>query len=232
MRTKYFFLLLLFLTTVCLCFQGCDQLTSSDSNNGDVTESDEADQVDSLTTDEPENIPELEDKPHSELSVQEYSDFITKHAEHLETVDKKFVAIKNEHVKKKDQFTLECENGEAHLERLYNDNDEVHLLSISNYKDDNSSVKHHYFEGGKLIYQFYHHVVQNGETFMVDDHRTFFKDGKMLKCLEKRYSYKNGESEPFAQYELVTCQSDLKLTADIDKLVTMSEEDAKAFLCK
>jgi len=54
----------------------------------------------------------------------------------------------------------------------------------------------------------------------------------MLKCLEKKYSYKNGEAEPYTPYDLVDCVPTGKLTKDMEGLLTLSEEEAKAFLCK
>ena len=53
----------------------------------------------------------------------------------------------------------------------------------------------------------------------------------MIRCLEKRMSYAKQDPIPHdVSYEMVDCIPADKLTKDIEKLLTLSEE-AKAYLC-
>jgi len=220
------FLFLSFLLVLTFSFQSCSESGSSDSTiDGSIKEMIN-DKISGTKT---------KGKKHSEMSTQEHSDFVAKHAEHLHFVENKMIEIKNETIKKKDQFQYECEKGNVSIERQYNDKNEIHLLTFTKYSPDSttSSTKHHFFWENKLIYQFYHHVVEEGSKYMVDDHKTFFKDGEMLKALEKRYSYNKNEPVPTdGVYELADLDHASKLTKDIEKLLTSSEGEIKTYLCK
>ena len=201
-------------------FLSCGELGSTNTSSDDNSENSES---------------ETTEIKHSEMSTQQRSDFVAVHAKHLSFVDNKMVEIKNEHVGKKDHYEFECENGFASLERHYNDNGDIHFLMTHTHNQDStsSSAKHHFFWEDKLIYQFYHHEVEKDGNYMVDDHKTFFKDGELLKCLERTYSYKKDESAPHdVPYELVNLDADSKLTKDLEKLLTLSEEEIKTYLCK
>jgi len=209
--------------------QSCAELSTSDS---DTAEEAEATVEEVATTTTTTTTTEVTEKKHSEMTVEEQSEYIAKHIDQLTMIETKRKEIINEHIHKKDQFSFECESGKISLERHYNDDDEIHLLTYTICKDNSCSTKHHFFSEDKLIYQFYHHVVEDGDKISVDDHNTFFNDGKMIKCLEKDYSYVNGEKEPDASYKLVDCTPLDKLTSDIEKLLKLPEEEAKAYLCK
>ena len=221
------FLFVSFSLVLTFSFQSCSESGSSDSNilDGSIKE---------MVKDKISGT-KSKDKKHSEMSSQEKSDFVAKHAEHLHFVENKMIEIKNETIKKKDQFQFECEKGTASIERQYNDKNEIHLLTFTHYNSDSTAIstKHHFFWENKLIYQFYHHEVEEGSKYVVDDHKTFFKDGVILKALEKKYSYNKNEPVPHdAVYELVDLDSDSKLTKDMEKLLASSEGDIKTYLCK
>lgn len=225
---NYRSLFLSFSLVMTFSFQSCSELSSSDSATVEKTINDVKDIIN-------EKNPETktEDKKHSEMSSQEYSTFVAKHADHLSFVQDKMVEIKNEHVKKQDHFQFDCGDESITLDRYYNDNDKIHLLTYVQEDSISSSAKHHFFWEDKLIYQFYHHSVEEGEMYVVDDHKTFFKDGKMFKCLEKNYKYKKYEDEPHdVPYELVDVNPASKLTADMEKMLTSSEAEIKELLCK
>jgi hypothetical protein len=210
--------LLLGLLTMVISFQSCDMASTTDAKKavkelGDAT-------ADLMT------------KSHSEMNVEEQAQYVALHADHFAFISEKREEIFNEHILKKDHFNISCESGEIELERLYNDNGEIHLLTYTVCKDNACSTKSHTFWEGKLIYQMYHHSVEDGQNNKVDDHQTFFKDGKIIKCLEKKYSYMDGEVSPKSTYEQVDCVPADKLTKDIEKLLTLTEEEAKAYLCK
>jgi len=215
-----FFLVSLLIT---FNFQSCADSANTDSTGVDTSvKSKEASKTN----------PDAVQVKHSEMNAQQHSEFVAKHADHLTSINEKIVEIKNETIAKKDQFNFECDNGSASIDRNYNDAGEVHLLTTTITNGDAISSKHHYYMNDKLIYQFYHHEVKEGDKFVVDDHKTYFNDGVMLKCLEKKYSYKNGEATPNTPYKLVDCNSAEKLTKDIEKLISEPEEAIKNFLCK
>lgn len=222
-------LVLCFSLVLTFSFQSC-----SESGTPDSTTIDKGMDKIKETISKVDPATKTKDKNHGEMSKQEYSEFVAKHEKHLSFVNEKIDKIISEHIDKKDQFEFECANGEASLERIYNDDGEVHLLTtVEGSKDGkSSSAKHYYFWENKLIYQFHHHVVDDGSTVEVDDHQTFFKDGEMLKCLEKKYSYKKNESEPQnVPYKLVDLNPASKLTKDMEKLLRLPEGDIKGFLC-
>lgn len=199
-------------------FQSCDDVASSVSTNIEKIKDNKSGE-----------------KGHSEMSSQELTEYVAKHTEHLSFVNTKMKEIKNENIVKKDFFNFNCENGNASIERLYNDKGKIHLLTTSTLSQDSttSSVKHHYYWEDKLIYQDYHHVVRDGSTMKVDDHKTYFKDGELLKCLEREYNYQRTENEPHdIPYKIVDLDPGTKLTKDLNKLVTLPEEEIKTFLCK
>jgi len=230
MKMKFHLPLLLIVSLILtFSFESCTEPGTSDSTTIDTNVSKE-ESTDTMSDTNTET--ETKEKKHSEMTTQEHSNFVAQHADHLTFVNEKMIEIKTEHVKKKDYFTFECESGKVSLERHYNDADEVHLLTYTQSLGDAISAKHHFFWENKLIYQFYHHEVKEGDKFVVDDHKTFFKDGEMLKCLEKKYSYINGEAKPNVPYELVDCVQVDKLTKDIEKLLISPEDEAKALFCK
>ena len=228
MKTKFHPLFLLsILLVIVLSLQSCTESNTSGMDTGTETETTTNDNG----TSEPSSTNGTATKKHSEMSEAEYSGFAAKHADHVSTVTEKMIEIKNEHIKKKDYFTFECQSGKINLERLYNDEDEIHLMSIYMCKGEDCSNKNYFFENNQLIYEFHHHEVKKGDEFAVDDHKTYYKDGKMLKCLEKTFSYKDGDASPNVAYQLVDCNHDNKTSKDMVKLLTLSEEQAKALLC-
>lgn len=212
----------LLLTTVLwsLSFQSCTESNSSNSESEDSS----ATMADSTN---------VTSKGGTEMSVEEQLAYAKQHAKDLEHVYSRRKEIDNEKVIKKDLFNFECTNGKITLERIYNEDNEIHLLVYSICNDQGCSTKHHYFENNKLFYQFHHHEQDQGDKHMVDDHRTYFKDGEIVRCLEKRYSYNKGEAHTdTGEFKQVDCLAADKITKDIEKLLTLAEADAKALLCK
>lgn len=220
MKMKFrLFSLLLATVLWSLSFQSCTESTSS---NSDVEENPTS-MADST---------EVTPKGGTEMSVEEQLAYAKQHVEDIMHVYSQKEEIDKEKVIKKDLFNFECANGKITLERFYNEANEIHLLVYSICDDKGCSAKHHYFENDKLFYQFHHHETDQGDKYMVDDHRTYFKDGEIVRCLEKRYSYNKGEPHTDAvEFKQVDCVAADKITKDIEKLLTLAEADAKAFLC-
>ncbi len=221
---------LFLLLVLSINFQSCEQLaSSSDSSESDTTTETET----TSNTDDTKTPPST---GTDEMSVQEQLDYAASHVKELTFVNEKIVDIKNEHIHHKDQFTFECDKGKVDLERIYNDDNQIHLLSYHIHGEDGISTKHHYFWDNKLIYQFHHHEGAEGGKQVIDDHKTYFKEGKIIRCLEKKISYSKGEEHPNdlfvnATYEQVDCVPADKLTKNIEQLLAYSEEEAKDYFC-
>jgi len=207
-----------------LSLQSCDDLNTSGSSSSSDTEATSADN--SPSGDDNSTATDT-NKKHSEMTPQEHSEFVAKHADHLIGTDKKMIDIKNAHIDHKDQFSYKIGEEDISLERIYNDAKEVNLMTITRCKGDDCHTKNYFFENKKLIYVFHHHEVKSGDSFTVDDHKTYFQDGQMLKCLEKEFNYKNGEPQPNEPYRLVDCNEGNKITKNMQKLLTSNEDDTK-----
>ena len=216
---------LLFSIVCSLSFQNCTETSTSGASEGGASTD--------TTVGTTEETTKTTEASKSEMNFEQQEADAKQHAEDLSFIYAKQKEIINEHIHKTDKFTFECTKGEVTLERQYNDNDEIHLMSYHLCGDDGCSTKHHYFWENKLIYQFHHHEVAKDGKQVVDDHRTYFKDGKIVRCLESRYSYVKGEVLPEDNsYEEVDCTLADKISKEMEKLLTLSEEEAKAFLCK
>lgn len=207
-------------------FQSCTPSDSSDSGDGE-------------TSTDTEDVTKVNESPGSsseekeEMSIEEQVKFAAAHQKDLQYVYAKTAEISEEHVHKKDHYEIECSDGTVVLERHYNDAEQVHLMTYKKCVGEDCSTMHHYFWDNELIYQYHHHETTENGKRMIDDHKTYFKDGKIVRCLEKRYSYVKGENnQEESTYEQVDCTAVDKITKDMKKMLTSSEEDIKSHFCK
>lgn len=134
-------------------------------------------------------------------------------------------------------FEAQCdERSSVKLERKYNEKGELSYLEYHVCGDHGCSVKYHYYWEGQLIFIFHKNDYMPGTSHIIEEHRTYFKNGQMIRCLEKKAHYYEGQL-PMAELlkkaknEEVECSPD-KLTEDLSKMETISIDEAKAYFCE
>ena len=121
------------------------------------------------------------------------------------------------------------------LIRKYNTNGELSYLSHKACGAHGCSTKEHYYWKGALIFIFRVNDYSPGSTHVIEEHRTYFKDGKMIRCLEKEARYYEGQP-PMAELlkkavnKEVDCTPE-KRTEKLSELESLSLEDAQKYFC-
>lgn len=226
-------LLPILLVSIVLSFtlQSCDAVSSADtsSSDSDTTTSESTEETTTTTT-----------KGDGKMTAEDLSNHAAKHAEDISAVYAKVEEINNEKVARKDHFDFLCSNDSNTVitfERIYNEKKEIHHLFYTKKKNNDYYNTQYYFLNNKLFFQFHHHEVNKGGKQVVDDHRTYYKDGEMFRCLEREYSYEEGKEdittiETKTPYHQVNCVPADKLPKDIETLLTMSKEEVEKYFCK
>ena len=95
---------------------------------------------------------------------------------------------------------------------------------------------HHYFWDGELIFIFSQNSYWAGQSDFLIEHRTYFKNGKMFRCLEKEVSTTNGEAKTKELAKKTPNQQDdcksEKLTPNHSMMKTLTRETAKSYFCQ
>ncbi|MBC8756260.1 hypothetical protein H2O64_16420 [Kordia sp. YSTF-M3] len=202
---------------------------------------------DSTTTPETKNTTILEEKvtdttsatTDTEETVQEDTDAnkSTSIESDIQFIRDKYAIITNATNYKTIPFEAQCdERSSVKLERKYNEKGELSYLQYRVCGDHGCATKHHYYWDGQLIFIFHKNDYTPGTSHIIEEYRTYFKNGQMIRCLEKKAHYYEGqlpmtELLKNAKNEEVECNSD-KLTAELTKMETISVKDAKAYFCQ
>lgn len=204
------------LKLVCFIFLALSFLTACQPTQ---KPKEEATSVEVEISEETETIPAAE-KPKSDI----------------EFIKDKYAIIVNANPHRIDSFIVECGGGTTRLERRYNEKEEISYLQYEICGGHGCSTSHHYFWEGKLIFKLYQDTYWVGNSDYMKEHRTYFKDQEMIRCLEKEVSTTNGQPSiedlmkktPNSE---VDCTTE-KLTEDLVKLMTLKQGDAESYLCE
>jgi len=133
-------------------------------------------------------------------------------------------------------FETRCdERSSDSLVRKYNKKGELSYLKHVSCGGHGCRTKHHYYWEGELIFIFYKDDYTPGSSHVIEEHRTYFKDGKMIRCLEKEARYYEGQP-PMAELlkkaenKEVACTSE-KLTANLSEIETLNLNEAQKYFC-
>ncbi len=133
-------------------------------------------------------------------------------------------------------FATECdERSSTKLERKYNKKGELSYLKYEECGGHGCSIKHHYYWEGELIFIFHKNDSTPGNSHIIEEHRTYFKNGEMIQCLEKK-AHRHGGQAPMeellkkANNKEVDCTPE-KLTANLSEIESLSIEDAEKYFC-
>ncbi len=133
-------------------------------------------------------------------------------------------------------FEAQCdERSSTKLERRYNKKGDLSYLKLIDCGGHGCSTKHHYYWDGQLIFIFHNNDSTPGVSHIIEEHRTYFKNGKMIHCLEKKAHYHPGQPPieellKKAENKEVDCTPD-KLTANLSEIESLSLDKAKAYFC-
>lgn len=154
----------------------------------------------------------------------------------LDFIRDKYAIIVNTNPARVDSFIVECGGGMTKLERRYNEEEAISYLQYQICGGHGCSTSHHYFWEGKLIFKLYQDTYWVGNSDYMKEHRTYFKNQEMIRCLEKEVSTTNGQPSiedlmKKASNSEVDCTPE-KLTTDLAKLMTLRQEEAEVYLCE
>lgn len=153
----------------------------------------------------------------------------------IQFIRDKFSIISNAKNYKTDAYAFEC-GGETKLERKYNETNELAYLKETSCGQHGCLTTEHYFWNGALIFIFAQNAYWAGNTDYQMEYRTYFKNGKMIRCLEKEVSSINNKPKveklikKTANNE-VDCKAD-KSTKDLEILKSLNQETGKKYYCE
>ncbi len=130
----------------------------------------------------------------------------------------------------------QCEEiGETQLVRKYNEKGELAYLELTQCGGHGCLSKEHYYWDGKLIFLFSKNDFTPGSSHIIEEHRTYFKEGTMIRCLEKQAAYHEGQPPmeellKKAVNKEVDC-APAKLTTNLSKIESLSVEEAQKYFC-
>ncbi len=173
--------------------------------------------------------------PIETLEAEETMPAVEKPKSDIEFIRDKYAIIVNANPHRIDSFIVECGGGTTRLERRYNEKEEINYLQYQTCGGHGCSTSHHYFWEGKLIFKLYQDTYWVGNSDFMKEHRSYFKDQEMIRCLEKEVSTTNGQPSiedlmkktPNTE---VDCTKE-KLTKDLAELMTLKKETAEGYLC-
>jgi len=200
-----------------------------------------------------ENVPESKDKtasPETENTavketptetkekVQENTGNIesTSIESDIQFIRDKYAIISNATNYKTVPFEVRCdERSSSKLVRKYNEKGQLSYLELHDCGGHGCSVKHHYYWEGQLIFIFHKNDYTPGSSHIIEEHRTYFKNGQMIRCLEKKAHYYDGQPPmeellKKAKNEEVECTPD-KRTKNLSEIENLSLDKAKAYFC-
>ena len=133
-------------------------------------------------------------------------------------------------------FEIQCdERSSTKLVRRYNKNGQLSYLKYEECGEHGCSIRHHYYWNGELIFIFHKSDFTPGSSHIVEEHRTYFKNGEMIRCLEKEARYYEGQASMDellrqAENRVVDCTSE-KRTANLSAIESLSLEAAEKYFC-
>lgn len=133
-------------------------------------------------------------------------------------------------------FEAKCdERSSAFLERKYNQKGALSYLKYVSCGEHGCRTKEHYYWEGELIFIFHENDFTPGSSHIIEAHRTYFKNGQMIRCLEKEAHYHEGQPPmeellKKAENKEVDCTPE-KLTSNLSELESLSLEEAQNYFC-
>ncbi len=173
-----------------------------------------------------------------EEAVQEKTENVkpTSIEEDIQFIRDKYAIIRKATHYKTVPFKAQCdERTMVKLDRKYNEKGELSYLQYHDCGGHGCSTKHHYYWEGELIFIFHVNDYSPGSTHIIEEHRTYFKNGKMFRCLEKKAHYYEGQA-PMAELlkkasnDEVDCTPE-KRTKNLSELEDLSIDKAKDYFC-
>ena len=121
------------------------------------------------------------------------------------------------------------------LERRYNEKNELSYLQYMDCGEHGCMTRHHYYWAGQLIFIFYVNDYTPGSSHIIEERRTYFKNGQMISCLEKKAHVHEGTA-PMAELlkkalnKEVDCSPEQR-TKHLSELENLAVEKAKEYFC-
>ena len=133
-------------------------------------------------------------------------------------------------------FEIRCDGITSDkLERKYNKKGELSYLKHVSCGEHGCRTKHHYYWEGELIFIFQKDDFTPGVSHVIKEHRTYFKNGQMIRCLEKKARYYEGQA-PMAELlkeaenKEVDCTPE-KLSTNLSEIESLSLDEAQKYFC-
>lgn len=133
-------------------------------------------------------------------------------------------------------FEVRCdERSSSKLVRKYNEKGELSYLELHDCGGHGCYVKYHYYWDGQLIFTFFKNEYSPGASHIIEEYRTYYKNDKMIRCLEKKAHYYDGQPPmeellKKAKNEEVEC-TPAKRTENLSEIENLSLDKAKAYFC-
>lgn len=149
--------------------------------------------------------------------------------------DKYGIIVKSIHYKTI-PFETQCdERTTVSFERKYNEKGALTYMQLIECGEHGCSTKQHYYWDGELIFIFHKNDYTPGVSHIIEEYRTYFKNSKMIRCLEKTASSYPGQASAEellkkAPNQEVDCASD-KLTVNLSELESLTTEKAISYFC-
>lgn len=121
------------------------------------------------------------------------------------------------------------------LERRYNKNGKLSYLKHVVCGRHGCRTREHYYWEGELILIFQMDDLDEGVTSVKNENHTYFKNGQLIRCLEKKARYYEGQPPmeelwKKAKNKEVDCTPE-KLTAKLSELESLSIDEAQKYFC-
>lgn len=156
--------------------------------------------------------------------------------ENITFIQKKYELIKQMEDYESVLVEAQCDDNSSNkLERRYNSKGALSYLKYRSCGAHACSTKHHYYWDGQLIFIFHKNDYAPGNSHIIEEHRTYFKNGKMIRCLEKKAHQHPGQAPieellEKAENKEVECSPE-KLTINLAELEALSSGEAQKYFC-
>ena len=222
MKNPKLVLLLLISSVVSLSVQSCSSSNSQENTKAEITspkEETKTPEVEAAATKPSSVEPEKESSEDSDIQF----------------IRDKYAIITNATNYKVDSITVDCEHGTSTIERRSTDEGELRYLLENSCGDHGCATNRHYFWDNKLIFIFRQNYYYAGNSDYLQEHRTYFKNDKMFRCLEKNVSTDKGYEElkkilQKTANQTIDCAPN-KRTGNLQQMIDLDLTKAKDFLC-
>jgi len=213
--------LIVIMTIISLNFQSCFSPNSQEETKVETTDP-KVEEVVKETNTSNNNIDTKKEQNTSGLSD-------------IDFIREKYAIISGATNYKVDSITVECEQGISKIERRSTDKGELRYLLEENCGDHGCVTTHHFFWDNKLIFIFRQNYYYAGNKDYMNEHRIYFKNNKMIRCLEKDISTDKGyealkELTKKTSNKTVDC-TPAKRTRNLQQLMNLDINKAKEFYC-